>query len=74
MNPRQIKVASVVPSRERIVTIERSANSIGCAADGREVLVNINRQGWTIATDVDDTALIADAARGLWYLTRRGEE
>lgn len=52
-----------------LVTMQRHEYSVTVDVNHRQVLFKIKNRPWTVGHDVDDLALIADAARGALVLT-----
>lgn len=52
-----------------LVTLERGEYATTVRVDDAQILFKIRNKPWTVSHDVDDLALIADAARGALALT-----
>tara|TARA_R100000900_G_scaffold13099_1_gene11369 strand:+ start:166549 stop:166719 length:171 start_codon:yes stop_codon:yes gene_type:complete len=52
-----------------MVTLERGEYATTVRVDDAQILFKIRNKPWTVGHDVDDLALIADAARGALALT-----
>lgn len=70
MSTDTILLPSIAPGLTRSVTLERGKYTARVLVDDIEILSRIKGRPWTITSDIDDLALIADAARGAWRITR----
>ncbi len=72
MTAHTILLPSIAPGITRSVTVERGQYTCRVLVDDIEVLSRIKGRPWTIALDLDDLAMIADACRGALRMTGKG--
>lgn len=70
MTSQTIQLPSIAPGITRSITLARGQYTARILVDDVEVLTRIRGRPWTIAADLDDLAMLADAARGGLRLTR----
>lgn len=68
MRARQTKITAT-RGGTALVTLERGEYATTVRVDDAQILFKIRNKPWTVSHDVDDLALIADAARGALALT-----
>lgn len=66
-----ILLPSIAPGITRSVTVERGQYTCRILVDDVEVLSRIKGRPWTIALDLDDLTMVADACRGALRLSRK---
>ncbi len=66
-----ILLPSIAPGITRSVTVERGQYTCRILVDDVEVLSRIKGRPWTIAFDLDDLTMVADACRGALRLSRK---
>ena len=71
---RSMRIASIRPGITRVIRVDRGQYVCAVFADDQTILTKIVGKPWCISHDVDDVTLIADAARGLWHLTREASQ
>ena len=74
MRSRTTVIPSIAPGITRSVTEVKGQYVYRILVDDVEVLSRVKGRPWTIALDLDDLAMIADAARGALRLTREGSQ
>lgn len=72
MTSKTILLPSIAPQHTRSVTLERGEYTVRVLVDDVKIMTRIKGRPWTIANDLDDLALIADACRGAYKLAREG--
>lgn len=70
MGAHTILFPSIAPGITRSVTLQRKDRISRVLVDDVEILSRVKGGQWQITTDFDDLAMIADAARGAWRMTR----
>lgn len=70
MTSHTILLPSIAPGITRSITVERGQYTCRVMVDDVEVLSRIKGRPWTIALDLDDLSMIADACRGALRLRR----
>tara|TARA_R110000772_G_scaffold165646_1_gene277008 strand:- start:7239 stop:7454 length:216 start_codon:yes stop_codon:yes gene_type:complete len=66
-----ILLPSIAPGITRSVTFHRGQFTCRIDVDDVEVLSRIKGRPWTIALDLDDLTMVADACRGALRLSRK---
>lgn len=72
MSGRTFQLQSILPGVTRTAAVNRGQYTVTVELDGVEVLTRIKGRPWTIAHDLDDLALVADAARAFCQIADSG--
>jgi hypothetical protein len=72
MTIQTIVIPSIAPGKTSTVTLDSGQYTARVLVNDIEVLSKIRGKPWTIAEDLDDLALIADACRGAYKMAREG--
>lgn len=72
MTGQTFQLQSIVPGVTRTAAVNRGQYTVTVELDGVEVLTRIKGRPWTIAHDLDDLAMVADAARAFCQIAGSG--